>query len=491
MKPLITTAKGVFALLTFLMIGVSAIQAQKPATNNKNTSKPTTQKPITSSATNDDDLIAPFEEYVDKQAVEKARQVINDWRWQQKLDKAKTAEYHQLYREVYEPFSNDMAQRRAQYEKGQTYVVKRKKVASDEIDFIGIFEKIPLPASSFGAAKSQYCNNEGPYYSFEMNVTTIGKRFGEEMMAHSEAIKLTNKGQAAVEQEAIKQAQANPMLQGIDVAALAKMSEAERAKYSEQIKKQLMANANQMQQGADPEAMAIMNNKNLSQSQKEAAVKALMAKRVEENKKKPITPKTEAEMIAENAGFEKTMKEVNEGKYQMEANLLIGATMKGLGEAATEYIKRKNTISMIAGAFAERQTAAYGAEFDKIPVIVIGEGRDKDPDQVAALDEKYKRMSQEFYANTLTLEAQALADYKSRAKYEVGRFHDFMGEFKPNQHKASNPFNDIIMQVLQGVDLVLNQALKISEASAEIAGNACSQAVFYTEDKNCKCFSKK
>jgi hypothetical protein len=51
--------------------------------------------------------------------------------------------------------------------------------------------------------------------------------------------------------------------------------------------------------------MAIMNNKNLSQSQKEAAVKALMAKRVEENKKKPITPKTEAEMIAENAGFEK------------------------------------------------------------------------------------------------------------------------------------------------------------------------------------------
>jgi hypothetical protein len=369
--------------------------------------------------------------------------------------------------------------------------VKRKKVAPGEIDFISIFEKIPLPASSFGAAKSQYCNNEGPYYSFEMNVTTIGKRFGEEMMAHSEAIKLTNKGQAAVEQEAIKQAQANPMLQGIDVAALAKMSEAERAKYSEQIKKQLMANANQMQQGADPEAMAIMNNKNLSQSQKEAAVKALMAKRVEENKKKTITPKTEAEMIAENAGFDKTMKEVNEGKYQMEANLLIGSTMKGLGEAATEYIKRKNTISMIAGAFAERQTAAYGAEFDKIPVIVIGEGRDKDPDQVAALDEKYKRMSQEFYANTLTLEAQALADYKSRAKYEVGRFHDFMGEFKPNQHKASNPFNDIIMQVLQGVDLVLNQALKISEASAEIAGNACSQAVFYTEDKNCKCFSKK
>jgi hypothetical protein len=48
---------------------------------------------------------------------------------------------------------------------------------------------------------------------------------------------------------------------------------------------------------------------------------------------------------------------------------------------------------MIADAFAKRQTAAYGAEFDKIPVIVLGEGRDKDPDKVAALDEKYKRMS--------------------------------------------------------------------------------------------------
>jgi hypothetical protein len=399
----------------------------------------------------------------------------------------------ELMKKYWYPIENDMDKRRKHFESTQSYVVKRKKVLPGELDFIGVFDKIPLPAASLGTAFSSYCNNEGPYTAFSKNLETIAKRFGEQILANSSSYKLSNKGQAAVEKEAIKQAQQSPIMNGIDVEKLAKMSESERAKYAEQMKSQVMHNVSQIQQqgmGGDAEVMAIMSNKNLSQTQKEAAVKALMARRVEENKKKPVTPKSEQEMIAENAGFEKSMKEVRDGRFQQQANILMSATVQALGLSESRFIKVMNSINQAEDIFAKRMGKWYQAAYDALPITVVGENAEKDPTQ---LDATSKKIHQEFADRMLAMKAKAVEQYKMEAKYAVGKFHDFMGDFKPDQHQASNPFNDIVMQVGQGGELILAFANKIASESSTVAGYGCGQGKFYLSDKknDCNCLSKK
>lgn len=483
--------------LAIAVLGITSLQAQtkpSPTTPKTASTKPAPAVKPTSTAIEDEDLLVPLTSDDDDLLIPIHDELLVLITKETKPTTSLSNEQlRELMRKYWYPVENDMDKRRKQFEQSQTYVVKRKKVLPGEIDFIGVFDKIPLPAASMGAALSSYCNTVGPYEAYNKNMETIAKRFSEQILANSTSYKLTNQGAAAVEKEALKQAQQNPILNGIDIEKLSKMSEAERAKYTEQMKSQMMANLSQMQQqgvGGDAEVMAIMQNNNLSQKQKEAAVKALMAKRMEEKKNQPITPKSEKEMIAENAGFEKTLKEVNEGRYQQQANLIISATIQALGRAESRFIKVMNSINAGEDKFAERMGKWYEAAYNALPITVVGENAEK---VTTELDATAKKIHQEFAERMLAMKAKAVEQYKMEAKYAVGKFHDFMGDFKPDQHQAANPFNDMVMQVGQGGEMILSRANKIATESSIIAGYGCSQGKHYlTDQKNdCDCLSKK
>lgn len=497
MKP----KKLVITLGCIIFTGISTINAQKANStqSNKNigAKQTSTQKSVSANSA-DDELVVPLTGADDELLVDLVPKLPDVDLLVPLTKETKPTITHtneqirELMKKYWHPIDDYLDQRKKQFKTIEKYVVKKRNIFFAETDFIGAFEKVPLPAASMGTTLSAYCNTDNPFEAYSRNLQTMEKRFSEKIQAHSEYVKLVNKGQAAIEKEAFKQAQQNPILEGIDVEKLAKMSEAERAKYAEQVKKQMMANASKIQnQGMnnDPEMMAIMMNSQLSQSQKEAAVKTLMAKRVQENNSKTSTPKTEKEMIAENAGFENTLKEINAGKFQQQVLMLIASTSKSLGRAEERFNTTMNAIKEAEDNFSKKMAKWYKAAYDALPITIVGENAEKDPTQLNAT---HKRIFQEFVDRMLPIKAKAVEQFTVEAKYAVGRFHDFMADFKPDQHTASNPFNDLVIQVGQGGGLILARAAKIAEESAKVASFGCEQGVYYlkNDDGSCKCLPK-
>ncbi|GGK33874.1 hypothetical protein GCM10007962_30390 [Yeosuana aromativorans] len=296
------------------------------------------------------------------------------------------------------------------------------------VDFYTLLKSVPTLQSTPEAAFEYACNKsincqgdsqlEIQYENFKKKMEMYSNQLASSLESKAQGF-YDKKGQDGLYNDSKRQVNQNELIQqmgGVD--KISQMSEKEReAAAKKALAKSTSASAfspfseAEMQRMMnDPEYAKQMAAKynNMSEKQKADMVKNQLATK---------------DIDVSNEEFEITMKQNQIAKNTMDVTKFVGKTSAELSTATELYASNVKRLRNTSGKH-EDLDKSYEEEYKKIPLIIMGEGKDPDPKKVKTLNVSYalkhkKRAAQELsqiqieYKRLLATINEVISEYHS------------------------------------------------------------------------------
>jgi truncated hemoglobin YjbI len=246
---------------------------------------------------------------------------------------------------------------------------------------------------------------------------------------------LENKGEAEIKKEALNQANQNPVIaKAGGVEKLSKMSGKEAREALEKSADAYVQNPLEAN-GVSSPGMQAFYQKVMS----DPAYAAKFEKMSEAEKMAEMQKYLQGEVIEnQSVKFEKQMKNRQKTLNAMEIQTQLQKWMLNLNEASLHFDKDTQLIRE-NGQNHTQIEQIYEKEYAQIPLIVIGETREKDPHQVSQAINKKLDAHRQRAQNELGMFAKSLENLRLSYKNVIQDYQDFLAK---NGFKVNDNLND-------------------------------------------------
>ncbi|MBO9632028.1 MAG: hypothetical protein J7578_02845 [Chitinophagaceae bacterium] len=175
----------------------------------------------------------------------------------------------------------------------------------------------------------------------------------------------------------------------------------------------------------------------------------------------------------------------NAVQHAQQIQLAMSEIFARMEQLTEEYREKVKGLATEPGCFDELE-AAYKQAYAEIPLVVMGEGRDKDPKAVRELILKDVELKRKRNAAELEKKAAWFTDLKAKYKLVVNDFKDLLAKHKGNINSSvegmlngTNTEMGLIQFEMSLMDLAARLG-KISEEATEIAARIDREQFFRT-----------
>lgn len=184
-------------------------------------------------------------------------------------------------------------------------------------------------------------------------------------------------------------------------------------------------------------------------------------------------------------GFEKELKQKNKVISAIDIQDAISGMFLRMEQLTEEYTDKVKTLATEAGGFAALE-ADYKRSYDQIPLIVMGEGKDKDPKALRALILQDVALKRARNAEELSRKAIWLTELKAKYKLVVNDYNDLLQKYKgaingnvKDLYNGTNTELGLAQFEMSLMDLASRLA-KFSEQATEAAARTEREQYFRT-----------
>lgn len=173
------------------------------------------------------------------------------------------------------------------------------------------------------------------------------------------------------------------------------------------------------------------------------------------------------ELESEYQDYEATLKKRQTAKNTMDINLFVADLYKGIAKAGEDYDKAVANARISAGNHDELDKR-FEEEYKKIPLVIMGEGKEPDHEKVKSLSIQYAK----YHLNRANMElAQVEKSYKAfifSIEQAIADYHKFLDK---NKYRVNGKVSDIYKGT--NTELSLAQAEQTIGSAIAKAGNIC------------------
>lgn len=353
-------------------------------------------------------------------------------------------------------------------------------------DFNVLLKSVPTLQGTPEAAFQYVCNKsincqgssqlEVEYKDFKKKMDIYSNQLASSLNAKSQDY-YNKKGQQGMYNDSKRQVNSNDLINqmgGVD--KISQMSESERELAAKKAIAKNSSKSSSFSPFSEAEMERMMNDPEYAK-QMAAKYNNMTEKQKEEMVKNQLKTK---KIESTNEDHENALNKSNEAKNTMNINLFVAKSTKQLGDALENYrLKIEQTRSSIGNH--NDLHIDYQREYEKIPLVIMGEGKMPDPKMVRELNIKYALKHKRRAAIELT---QVQIEHKKLISAINKVIADYNSFLDANKYRVNGKFNS----VYNGTNTEMSLAqleMSIGEAIgklAEISYNEDSTASGYEQD---------
>ena len=366
-----------------------------------------------------------------------------------------------------------------------SHAQKQQSTYLGKTDFQALLTAVPkMPGNcqeAFGYVYYEELNRhsdklEQRFASFNSQMEDAQKQMEQAFSAKYNAM-MNDKGSDRLQRDVKKQVNQNPVIANMGgVDAVQGMSEAQRKKAAKNAMAATAA-SNGMGMFTEAEMTRMMNDpayakqmaeklNNMTDQQKMAFVQSRM-------NTEPVTPEEAEE---DNIEFEKQLKDRQKTYNLMRFNTYSAEATQKLSALLQTYQTEKDRISNKKGSHKEL-AAQFEEDYKKIPIVVVGEGRDHDPIKVQELRIAYASKHLDRAQQELNELVVSYNDMVAGIHQTIAEYDNFLDENKwainatyQNTLNGTNP-EFALIQVEQAIGASISEVGRICYETTAMAAH--------------------